>query len=270
MEEYFNTLNFDKSIGFVGFILTLSSLLYALFESNRNKTKKTITLNYGQTFSIFKNNPSLKTDELKLVWNNKEVGNLFLLEIYLKNSGNTSLKKEDFLKPISITFDKNVEILKTKLFSSSEYTLLKWENSENDIKIEIDRLEKRKLIKAEIIYTNDLISHLDVDIAVLDGNVETVSLKTTERENTDREMDAKLYSINAYNVRVFIFLLLPLLVLAGANKILENYGFLTSTLTKVLILTPLGVLSLYNVFKYYAESMSFRDVKNWIEFEKNE
>ncbi len=270
MEEYFNTLNFDKSIGLIGFILTLLSLLYALFESNRNKTKKTIALNYGQTFSIFKSNPTLKTEELKLIWNNKEVGNLFLLDIYLKNSGNTSLKKEDFLNPISITFDKNVEILKTKLFSSSEYTLLEWESTENDIKVEIDRLEKGKLIKAEIIYTNESISPLDVDIAILDGNIETVSLKTTESENTDREMDAKLYSISAYYGRVLIFIFLPLLVMAGANNILENYGFFTSTLTKILILAPLAVLSLYNLFKYYGESMSFRDVKNWIEFEKNE
>lgn len=269
MEEYFNTLNLDKTIGLIGFFFTFLSLLYALFESKRNKTKKTIKLNRGQTFSIFKNNPSLKTDELKLVWNNKEVGNLFLLDIYLKNSGNTSLKKEDFLKPIEISFEEDIEILKTKIFSSSEHTQLEWKNTKNDIKIELSRLEKKKLLKAEIIYTNESISPANIDIAILDGNIETVSLKTQGRENTDREMDAKLYSIDAYYARVFIFLILPLVVLAGGNKILENYGYFTSTFTKVMVLAPLGILCLYNIFKYYGESMNFRAVENWIEYEQN-
>ncbi|WP_407557719.1 hypothetical protein [Winogradskyella sp. 4-2091] len=269
MEEYFNTLNFDKTIGLIGFVLTFLSLLYAFFESKRNKTKKIIKLNHGQTFSIFKNNPSLKTDELKLVWNNKEVGNLFLLDIYLKNSGNTSLKKEDFLKPIEISFEEDIEILKTKIFSSSEYTQLEWKSNKNGIKIELSRLEKKKLLKAEIIYTNESISPVNIDVAILDGNIETVELKTQGRENTDREMDAKLYSITEYYVRVFIYLILPFFVLAGGNRILENYGYFTSTMTKIMIAAPIGILSLYSIFKYYGESMSFRAVESWIEYEQN-
>jgi hypothetical protein len=268
MEEYFSTLNFDKSIGFIGFVLTFVSLLYALFETKRNKIKKSIKLNRGQTFSIFKSNPTLQTEELKLVWNNKEVGNLFLLDIYLKNTGNTSLKNEDFLKPVVITFAEDIEILKTKIFSSSEFTNLQWENSKNEITINLSLLEKKKLIKAEIIYTNDSISPVNVDIAILDGNIETVSLNPSGRENTDREMDAKLYSLDAYYLRVFLFLFLPFFILAGANRILENYGYETSTLTKIMVISPLVILSIYNILKYYGESMSFRDVRSWIEFEK--
>lgn len=269
MEEYSNALNFDKTIGLIGFFLTFISLAYAFFESKRNKIKKSIILNRGQTYSIFKNNPSLATDELKLLWNKKEVGNLFLLDIYLKNSGNTSLKKDDFLKPLLITFDEEIELLKTKIYSSSEYTQLEWNHSNNEIKINLNLLEKQKLIKAEIIYTNESISRANIDIAILDGNIENVSLKTQGRADTDRDMDTKLYKIDAYYARVIVFFLLPLLVLGGGNKILENYGFIISDLTKIMVLAPLTILSFYNIFKYYGESMSFRNVKNWIEFEQD-
>lgn len=269
MKEYFNTLNFDKIIGLTGFVFTFISLLYAFIESKRNKTKKSIKLNRGQTYSIFKNNPSLKTDELKLLWNSKEVGNLFLLNVYLRNNGNISLKKEDFLKPILITFDEDIELLKTKIYSSSEFTQLKWNHSENEIKIDLNLLEKKKLIKVEIIYTNESISPANIDIAILDGNIENVALKAQGRDDTNKEMDVKLYGIDAYYARVFVFFLLPFLVLAGGNKILESYGYTTSTLTKIMILAPFVIISFYYIFKYYSESMSFSTVKNWVEFEKS-
>jgi len=266
MEKYFNTLNFDNSIELISFVLAFLSLLYAFLESKKNKIKKSIKLNRGQTFSIFKSNSSLQNDELKLIWNNKEVGNIFLLDIYLKNNGNTSLKKEDFLKPIIISFIENVEILKTKIYSTSEYTQLKWNNSKNEIKIDLNLLEKKKLIKAEIIYTNEMISPANIDIAILDGNIETVTLKTISRENTDRDMDSKLYSIDSYYVNVLILFVLPFIFLGLTNKLLEHYNYTTSTLTKVMIIAPLVVLSFYNILKNYSESMSFRDAKDWIEF----
>ncbi len=269
MGEYFNTLNFDKTLGLIGFILTFLSLLYAFLESKKNKTKKSITLNKGETFSIFKSNPSLKTDELKLLWNKKEIGNLFLLDIYLENSGNTSLKKEDFLKPLLITFNEDIEILKTKLYSSSEYTQLKWNNSKNEIKINLNLLEKKKLLKTEIIYTNESISPANIDIAILDGNIETVSIKTQGRENTDRENDARQYGLVGYWIAIYVFGALPFLVLLGGNAILENYGYKLSILTKLMIVAPLAILSLFQIFKYYSESMSFSFVKNWVEFEQS-
>ena len=269
MEEYFNTLNFDKTIGLVGFILTFISLLYAFIESKRNKIKKSVKLIRGQTYSIFKSNPSLKTDELELLWNNMAVGNLFLLDIYLKNSGNTSLKKEDFLKPILITFDKKIELLKTKIYSSSEFTQVEWNNSENEIIIDFNLLEKKKLIKVEIIYTNESISPANIDIAILDGIIENVVLKTQGREDTDRDMDAKLYSLQVYYSRVLVLFFLPLFVLAGVGMILGSYGYTPSNLTLLMILAPMAILSFYNIFKDYDESMSFRGVKNWVEFEKS-
>tara|TARA_B110000114_G_C14961772_1_gene344650 strand:- start:56 stop:874 length:819 start_codon:yes stop_codon:yes gene_type:complete len=268
MEDYFNDLNFDKTIGLIGFILTALSLIYAFTESRRNKLKKIIKLNRGQTFSVFKNNPSLKTDELKLMWKNKQVGNIFLIEIFLKNYGNISLEKKDFLKPILISFQKDVELLKTQIYSTSEFTKLNWKSNNNEIRIDVDLFEKKKMIKAEIIYTNEMVSPTNIDIAILDGNIENVELKAENTsDNTDREMDAKSYSISLYGALVLTYFLGSLLIPAALFFVLKYYEILPSDLTKILIFSPFAIIGLYQVGKKYSEGMAFIDKRNkWVEF----
>jgi hypothetical protein len=270
MREFIENLNPDRIIGLIGFILTGLSLIYAFRESKKNKVKKSIILDYGVTCSIFKNNPSLKTEELKLLWNNKEVGNIFQTEIYLKNSGNTSLKNSDFLKPIKISFQQNIELLKTNIYSSSEFTKLKWNKINEEIIIDVDLLEKKKIIRTEIVYSNEMVSPLNIDIAILDGNIETVELKNmTAIDNFNRESDTKFYSKTVYITYIFKYFFPAIILLALIKKGLDYYKIETSILTNILVILPIIIICFYVIFKKLNEAMTFSYAKNWVEFKSD-
>ena len=268
MEEYFSNITIDKIIGLSSFIITIFSLIYAYRESKKSKVDKKIKLNYSSTFSIFKENSSLETEELKLMWNEKEVGNIFLIEIYLKNYGNTSLVDKDFLKPIIISFNENTELLKTKIFSNSEFTKLKWKPTRNEIQIDVELFEKAKMIKTEIIYTNNKVSPANIDIAILDGNKEIEKIEgNLIRENLDREMDAKLHSISLWGGLFIMYFLGSLIIPFIINLFIKFFEIQTSDVTKGLIFAPFLVLGFYKMISEYSKDMEFAYLNNnWVEF----
>lgn len=268
MAEYLNNITFDKAIGLLSLIITIFSIIYAYRQNKKNKVDKRIKLNYGSTFSIFKENSSLETDELKLLWNDKQVGNIFLIEIYLQNYGNTSLVKKDFLKPISVSFNENTELLKTRIFSTSEFTKLNWKSNLNEVEIEVELLEKNSMIKTEIIYTNEQASPANIDIAILDGTKEVEKVNTSMiRENLDREMDAKLYGIRLWGGLSIIYMLGSLIIPALIILIIKFFGIKISDITKALVFGPFIIFGFYKMGKEYSKGMNFAYIKhNWIEF----
>ena len=264
--EYFNNLDFDRTIGLLGFVLTIYSVYYAYTQNKKNRIARELKLDRGQTFSIFKDNSAISTPELKLMWNSRQVGNIYLLTFFLKNSGTISLKQEDFLKSITVDFREDIEILKTKVFSTSEYSQLRWTNSKNKIYIDVQLFESKKLIKTEIIYTGDTMSPVNIDVAILDGNIEKFTVDGKGRNNTDIAMDTKLYSIDSYYVGVFAYFMFPMTILVIVFALLHLIGLSLSPLTLLLIAIPATIIGFHKIGNNYSESMEFRNVNNWIEF----
>jgi hypothetical protein len=269
LEEYLQNINLDKAIAIIGFILTIASLIYAYRQNKKNKIERRIKLSRGQSYSIIKNSPSLETDELKLLWNNKQVGNIYILEIYLKNTGTISLQTKDFLNQIIISFNEKTKILQPKVFSSSEYSKMTWLHTKNELRLDVELLESQKIIKSEIIYTNDKVSPVNIDIAILDGNVERFELKSMGDDLYDLNMNKKSHSFAVFYGNLFVFIFGGLFLIAGIFKLLEFLDFSISNTTKVLIALPIGIIALYKFISALKKDSEIEFVKNWIEFDSN-
>lgn len=267
MEEYLKNINLDKIIAIFGFALTVASIIYAYKLNKKNKIERRISLNRGESYSIIKNSPSLKTDELKLYWDKKKVSNIYILEIFLKNSGTISLKNDDFLKPIDISFDRKIEILRPKVFSSSEYSKIKWNYSKNDLTLDIKLLEANKIIKAEIIYTYDKVLPVNIDIAILDGNLENISLKNLGDELYDIKQNGKTRSFVVFYGYFLIIFLICALLIKGIFKGLEYLDYYPSTYLEIWIAAPIVIIALIYFFSVLKKESEIEFVKNWTEFQ---
>jgi hypothetical protein len=267
LEDYLENFNLDKTIAILGFILTIASLIYAYRQNKKNKIERRIKLSRGQSYSIIKNSSSFETDELKLLWNNKQVGNIYILEIYLKNNGTISLVKKDFLKQIIISFNEKTKILKPKVFSSSEYSKMTWNHTKNELLLDVELLESKKIIKSEIIYTNDKVSPVNIDIAILDGNVERFELKNMGDDLYDSNINMRSHSRNVFFENLIIYLFFGFLLILGIFKLLEFIEFSISNTTKVLIASPIAIIALYKFIFALKEDSEIEFVKNWIEFD---
>lgn len=267
MEEYFSYLDTSKIITLIGVLIGLIGLIYAYYQNRKNKVERQIKLNRGKTYSFFEKNPSLKTDELSILWNEKQIDNIFLLDIFLKNSGTISLKKEDFLKPISISFNENIEILKAKLYSSSAYSKLYWSYEKDKIHIWVDLIESKKILKIEIIYANEKVSPVDVEVAILDGNNEIIKLDDFGKLNETREL------VQDYDIRNFIFEIIFFIVIFGfwfvftlasfKDQILSSRLALFSTIMFAIIVIILFINSKYK------KMIDFKNISEWTEYKPN-
>nr|WP_320020902.1 hypothetical protein [uncultured Draconibacterium sp.] len=262
MIEYLKAMNVETIITFVLFSV---SSLYAYYLHRKSKVKKSMEFSYRETFSLFEKIDSLKPDELKVLWKDQQKENIFVTEIYLRNTGTISLKEEDFLRPISITFDKSIEMLKAKVYTSSEFSKLSWDYSSNSVEININTIEKKKLTKVEILYSNDKVSPCNIDLAILDGNTEQVQLSESETNTTLKNL---FLSSKGLKKRIYIILLIycTFIMFFFVPSILENLKDNISFVSHILRLIPYFIVLLpaYIIFRF-VKSVSSIYSEKWTE-----
>ena len=109
--------------------------------------------------------------------------------------------------------------------------------------------------KTEIIYTGDTMSPVNIDVAILDGNIEKFTVDGKGRNNTDIAMDTKLYSIDSYYVGVFAYFMFPMTILVIVFALLHLIGLSLSPLTLLLIAIPATIIGFHKIGNNYSESM---------------
>ena len=239
----------------IGIIVSVFSTVLAIYFYLKTRVKKEMKYNHRETFSIIQFPNNTRPNELEILWKKQKLSNVFKTEIYLKNTGTTALKKEDFHKHINISFNKGVELLQAKVFSSTEYSKLNWDAETRSVWIDVDVIESKEYIKIGILYSNENLSSIDLELAIIDGN--TGKLKLEDQKPTlqeDSKLNVKRMSIIAVLVLAGLSLLsivFMFLALAG----IYFYGF-------ILMVFVIGVFRIYYLKRKFE---SFKNIK-WIEF----
>nr|WP_319571438.1 hypothetical protein [uncultured Draconibacterium sp.] len=254
-------------IGIIGIVF---STVLAIFFYLKTRVKKQIKLNRREAYSLFKKNDSIKIEDIEIYWKKKKIDNIFLFEVFFKNSGTKALKKEDFLENISITFNEEIEILKAKVYSSSQYTKLNWNYEGNKVEVNIDLIEKQNLIRCEITYSSKTISPVDINLKILDGNVEKKKIKKFYSLNADRDEEYSNFTPKSLirSFLGFLFIILFIVLALFFNKSFPDDKEIHIPTFVLIFLFAFGV---FMVVKHSKEYSDYKNINNWIEHKsKNE
>lgn len=264
--ELFNVK--DRYLNIISLIITVFSLYYTYYIYKKNKVKKLLTIDKSRTFFLTKDLDSFNLKELKFSWGKKKIENLFLIEIFLKNNGNTKLTEIDFLKPITISFTNEIDILRARLFSSSEFTKIKWICSKQKIECDLSLLEKNKMLKYEIVYSSNNSSPVDVYTKILDGIFENNKIKKHYSYNLyNKDLNDKLYKTTTFHSKALLYILLPLLCLFLIIFYFNSLNLIISIPIRIIMILIITTIGLFKVYEKYTNKMSFINEINWIEFE---
>lgn len=258
----------NNFVTIISLTLGLISIVYTWHIRKKDKTKKRISLDDGKSYSVFEYVPTLDTGELELRWNGEAIGNLFVTDMFIKNSGNIALTKKDFMKDLEFSFEKKVEILRVKLFSSSNFTELKWQSKKKSIKLDINRLEKDTYIFVEAIYTAEKTSSLEVDVKIQDGTKDTFKRNFyTSREN--KKDNSYSYYSDGPLFFMYLSMLCAILYIIFENKFPEIYNKLPGWIYFVVILS-IHLLALVLIIQRKRRKAVFFDLNNWTEFDEED
>eukprot|EP01093_Parvamoeba_rugata_P011119 TRINITY_DN3045_c0_g1_i3.p1 TRINITY_DN3045_c0_g1~~TRINITY_DN3045_c0_g1_i3.p1 ORF type:complete len:148 (+),score=27.44 TRINITY_DN3045_c0_g1_i3:441-884(+) len=144
-----------------------------------------------------------------------------------------------------------------------------WNHTKNELRLDVELLESKNNNKSEIIYTNDKVSPVNIDIAILDGNVERFELKNMGDDFYDSNTNMKSRSFNVFYGNFFLYIFGGLFLILGIFKLLEYLDFSISNTTKVLIASPIAIIAIYKFIFALKEGAEIELIKNWIEFDSD-
>lgn len=132
-------------------LCTIIGIPLTLLISHRDKKKKILSISV-RTIELVKIN-TIKN--LKTIYKDKEINNLFKTEFIFWNNGNTCLRKEDMAEPIHIEFDDESSILSTNIVSFIDKTnkISIKKTKENKCNLGFEYLKKNQGGKIEIYHT---------------------------------------------------------------------------------------------------------------------
>ncbi len=143
-------INVEFILGIVGIVLGLLSL-----RPSRTKDKKRIEIKQADNDLLVKV-PERYQKNIKVLFNNEVMTDLYELTIFLKNSGTDVLKSEDFHKMCSIKFGKDVKVKLAELRTNDEFTKASINSGEQFVEIDVALLEQNIYLKADILYESSL------------------------------------------------------------------------------------------------------------------
>lgn len=151
MEQVLTTILSNIYVSTFLALCTIVGIPLTIFISHRDKKKKILSISV-RTIELVKNNT---IQNLKTIYNDKEINNLFKTEFIFWNNGNTCLKKEDMAEPIHIEFDDESSILSTNLVSFIDKTnkISIKKTKDNKCNVGFDYLKKNQGGKIEIYHT---------------------------------------------------------------------------------------------------------------------
>ena len=136
-------------------LVTVASLIFAIFSHITNKERKEIT--YAKITNTLIYNQKKSFEKLKVFYEEKPIDNLYVSRIAIWNSGNRVLKETDFVKDNSlrINLENESEILEATIIKETENTN-KFTISQNNAKqldINFDYVDKKDGVILQVIYT---------------------------------------------------------------------------------------------------------------------
>lgn len=151
MEQILTTILSNIYVSTFLALCTIIGIPLTIFISHRDKKKKILSISV-RTIELVKINT---IQNLKTIYKDKEINNLFKTEFIFWNNGNTCLRKEDMAEPIHIEFDDESSILSTEIISFIDKTnkISIRKTKENKCEVRFDYLKKNQGGKIEIYHT---------------------------------------------------------------------------------------------------------------------
>lgn len=125
-------------------IITLLFMAYIFYVQRQNKE---LSYEILSATSLISKNKEIE-GKLKILYQNKEVDNIYLIIIKLTNSGNVSLNRSDYESPIIFSFNQNISIMEADIIRTEP----------DNIKSEINIDKNRLIIKPLLLNESDSIT----------------------------------------------------------------------------------------------------------------
>lgn len=277
IEKVYDNLDFGFLFTVIGALLGL----FALIQAWRYKTRKEFSLLSWDNENLLKKQ-DLKVDNLRLLFNDKEVDQVNVIRLYFQNEGNSVVRKEDIhTDNFKISLDNPIEILSINFYSTNTHNKIDWlQASDTEILFSVDFIEPDDIIKIEIQYSNaDKVGGKIIG-KVIGGNA-------FERKFEDNSFKYQSYSSSKYSndlnlvLMIFIFTLgLEFFILRKFLNIESTFGLLNEMTVKykaldfsvnllsltfifIFLLVPAYLMARLTAWAVKPYWLKMKDVKNW-------
>lgn len=199
--------------------LALAGIILSFYFYNQSIKSREPAYVITKDVSLFSSPKGLTSKYLKIVKSsdgNELLKNLYVQEIAIWNNGKESIKKENILKPITLNFSNNIEIIDAFISEMKRPDIVKGEiffnPGENIITTDFSILEKNDGMKIQVVYAS-----LKADIAEVKGVIEAVETI----KNIDNLASDNILSSVAKIVMWGVIITVGFVLLGSINKISE-------------------------------------------------
>jgi hypothetical protein len=124
-------------------IIGIAAIVFTLFVYRWQKVRKVLSYNVITNQSLLTVHEEAK-GEIKILYNGNEIKNPRMMIISVKNTGNTPVREEDYVEPLSFVFSSGVEMLAVEMIDRKpEYLKIVYKNPNSSQK---NILELAKLL----------------------------------------------------------------------------------------------------------------------------
>ena len=263
-------------------ISTLSLIVgfIGIFLACKFRRKKILQFSYPIKAKIF-SNEFVEVENFNLTLNGKPVRDLFLFEIKIENKGTETLNEKDFIKPIKIIFNKEVNLFPISIKRKKSDIPIKYDYGNIDRKtfflVETPMIEPNDVLSFNIIYESDSYAKYDLECRIINGKVKH---KYYYEEDIDENFHYKIYRkykgprktlSMILTAIMFIIIMLPLKKLFPQFFLASDLPFylkLIKFIFPIILLSPLILFSMIIVDKYFNKKIE-KEISEQEEFIKN-
>lgn len=146
-----------QSIGVVvAVVFGFASLIVAIVTVQISRRRKSLGYGILPTTSLVTIHEEAR-DKVQLLFDNVPVTNVQLLRIFLANTGNVSIRKDDFLIPINLTFGSSTKILSATIARTSPAGLEKTttiSHAQRDVEIAPLHMNSEDWLEVSVLVTD--------------------------------------------------------------------------------------------------------------------
>lgn len=208
-------------LGILGLIVGLFGIVLSYFFFIFSQQMREPVVISTKNFAIFSSPEGLSSDKFAVVKKPeyKEINkNIYVNEIAFWNKGRQSIKRENILKSIYISYDKNVEIIDAFITESTRPEIVNAiiNQSSNNLNLDFDILEKNDGFKIQVIYVSE--NKQDFKIQ---GNIE-------DTFNFESESDLTLDNIYIGIVKIILSIFVFLVIIFCIGLVIRGFGWVSS------------------------------------------
>ena len=255
--DFIQNFNGNPWVIFLGFFVGIVGGVYGYITAKSNKRKKEITYTYYS--NVLVQNGKEITDGIKISFNERRVKNITATKIAIWNSGNKSIKKDDFVKsiPFKIFVDNDAEILDAKIIAENEpcNNIKIQSKTSKELVLDLEYLDSKNGAVFQIIHTGNSCD-IKVSCKLIDGKDIINQNKKMEENFRKNNKGYKELSLRAHTILLMIsfgilvaligvklFLSSTNTLIIVQNKILFAYSILCALFFVILFAASIGAVN---------------------------